>query len=313
MKKQLFALTILALSSSAFARLDVIYGKDNRLDVYQTNNALFKKLAASSAGMIKTSNLQRSSDGTYDILNKRTLEDALNLCPGEAFVNQYTAPRCSGFLVAPDILVTAGHCYTGGESTPKEACADYSWVFDYEMKSESSDPTKKIAAKNIYKCKEVIASELNSSYDFSIVKLDRPVTGRAPLKFRTTGKISSTASLVVIGHPTGLPTKISDGGKVTRNTETTRFSTNLDTFHGNSGSAVFDAKTGVIEGILVQGKTDYTRSNRFDPQSCIVVNKCDDNGNNCSAGDESGAVQFGEVVIRIESINAQLSKAIKGK
>lgn len=311
--KQIFALSLLVLTASAQARFDVVYGKDNRLDVYQTNNTLFKKLATSTAGMIKTENLQKMSDGTYDIINKRTLEEVLNLCPSEAFAHQLLAPRCSGFLVAPDVLVTAGHCYNGQESSPAEACSNYSWVFGYEMTSERTDPTKRIPSQNVYKCKQVISSELNETLDFTIVKLDRPVTGREPLKFRTTGKISSSASLVVIGHPTGLPTKISDGGKVTRNTDTTRFSTNLDTFQGNSGSAVFDAKTGVIEGILVQGKSDYTRSNPYDSNSCIVVNKCDENGNNCSAGVQTGGVQYGEVVIRIESINAHLSKAIKGK
>jgi V8-like Glu-specific endopeptidase len=209
--------------------------------------------------------------------------------------------------------VTAGHCYNGQESSPAEACSNYSWVFGYEMTSESSDPTKKIPSQNVYRCKQVISSELNETLDFTVVKLDRPVVGREPLKFRTTGKIPSSTSLVVIGHPSGLPTKISDGGKVTRNTETTRFSTNLDTFQGNSGSAVFDTKTGSIEGILIQGKSDYTRSNPLDPKSCIVVNKCDENGNNCSAGVQSGPIQFGEVVFRIGSINSQLSNAIKGK
>lgn len=311
--KQFFALSLVVFAVEAHARLDVVYGTDNRLDVYQVKNALHKKLAASTAGMIKTGNLQRMSDGSYDIVTTRTLEQTLNLCPSESFGQQFTAPRCSGFLVAPDILVTAGHCYTGQESVPKENCSNYSWVFDYEMKNPTFDPTKKIAAKNIYKCKEVLSVELSPEFDFAIVKLDRPVTGRTPLKFRTSGKIADSASLVVIGHPTGLPTKVADGGKVTNNTGKTRFATTLDTFQGNSGSAVFDAKSGVIEGILVQGKTDYIRSNRFDPQSCIMVNKCDENGNSCLSGFESGPVASGEIVVRIESILDKLNKAITKK
>ena len=35
------------------------------------------------------------------------------------------------------------------------------------------------------------------------------------------------------------------------------FSANLDTYGGNSGSAVFNAVNGQIEGILVRGATDY--------------------------------------------------------
>lgn len=309
--KRFLALTTLVFTLNVEAKLDVVYGRDNRQDVYQSTNALHKKLAASTAGMIKISDLQKSSNGTYDLLNTKTLEEAMNLCPSEAFSDQPIAPRCSGFLVGPDTLVTAGHCYRGQEPT-EFACSNYAWVFDYDMKSESSDPTKSISASNVYKCKQVISSALTSSYDFAIVKLDRAVTGRAPLKFRTSGRITTSSSLVVIGHPTGLPTKIADGGKVTRNFENTTFSTNLDTFHGNSGSAVFDARNGIIEGILIQGKNDYMRGSH-NSKSCIVVNKCDENGNSCTAGDDPGPVKWGEVVLRIESIAKELSAALKAK
>jgi hypothetical protein len=118
---------------------------------------------------------------------------------------------------------------------------------------------------------------------------------------------------VVIGHPTGLPTKISPEGKITRNVEKYTFSANLDTFHGNSGSAVFDANTGVVEGILIQGRNDYVPSRSNDPKSCMIVNKCDENGKRCSAGNEGGTVAFGEVVLRIETIAGRVKEALKGK
>ncbi len=78
---------------------------------------------------------------------------------------------------------------------------------------------------------------------------------------------------MVIGHPAGLPTKVSGGAKVRDAGPTGHFVANLDTYGGNSGSAVFNAKTGLIEGILVRGEIDYTWRG-----GCKVSNTCADDG-----------------------------------
>jgi V8-like Glu-specific endopeptidase len=295
----------------AFAGIDVVYGKDNRKDVYEVQNSLFLELAKSTAGMIPIGQLKLASNEIHLELNRApSLKEGQNVCATEAFASQPIAPSCSGFLVGPDTLITAGHCYKSF-STPENVCKDFLWVFGYEMKSATHNPTKGILYDDIYLCKEVIAAELDNNYDFAIIKLDRNVIGRKPLAFRNSGKISENTPLVVIGHPSGLPTKISDGGRVTKNSEFTRFSTTLDTFHGNSGSAVFDARTGIIEGILIQGKNDYRPSLKNNPNSCLVVNICDEDAKNCSAGEDFGLVKNGEVVLRIGAFQKQLNEALK--
>lgn len=309
--KTLTALTLLLTLQSAHAKFEVIYGEDNRKDVYQTRSATHLKLTKATAGMISLSKFSRTSvRELLDLKNIPTLEVGQQICPSEAFSQQLTAPTCSGFLVGPDTLVTAGHCYKSFD-TPENVCKSFAWVFDYNMKSESHDPTKGVSIRNIYLCKQVIAAKLDSGADYAVIKLDRKVIGREPLKFRTSGKVSDSASLLVIGHPSGLPTKIADGGTVTRNIDPTRFSTTLDTFHGNSGSAVFDAKTGVLEGILIQGKNDYRPSIAGNPLSCKVVNVCDSNASNCSAGPDQGPVVFGEIVLRISEAAADIALAAK--
>jgi len=276
--KKFILLAALFATQVTFAGKEVVYGEDNRKDIYQVTNALHFKLAAATAGMVKVNSFAKTStQGILDLLNIPTLEDGQGLCPTEAFSQQLTAPICSGFLVGPDTLVTAGHCYKSFD-TPENVCKSFVWVFDYDMKSATHNPTKNLNVQNVYLCKQIIAAKLDNDFDYSVIKLDRKVIGRTPLTFRTSGKIDPKTELVVIGHPSGLPTKVSDAGKVTRNLEETRFSTTLDTFHGNSGSAVFDAKTGVIEGILIQGKTDYQPSSRLNPMSCKVLNRCDNNG-----------------------------------
>lgn len=310
MKKLLALVALSLLTQAARAGVEVVYGKDNRLDVYKTTDSLHKKLSQSTAAMISVGRFSKAGEGKYDLYGVNTLERAFNVCSSEAFSSQPAAATCSGFLISPDTIVTAGHCYRA-RSTPEEACKNYAWIFGFEMNSEKADPSKGITLSNIYLCKEVLFSELNPTHDYAIIKLDRKVVGRSPLKFRASGKVSDSTSLVVIGHPTGIPTKISAGGKITRNLLPTTFSTNLDTFHGNSGSAVFDAKTGLVEGILIQGKNDYLPSKKDDPKSCLIVNTCDDNAENCAAGVDPGAVQWGEVVFRITTISDKLTKLVQ--
>ncbi len=303
-------MTSLLITINAQAGIDVIYGQDNRQDIYQVSNSLHLKLAKATAGMVSAAMFQRSSDRNFfNLKDVPTLERSQNICPSESFSQQATAAMCSGFLVGPDTLVTAGHCFKTF-STPEQVCKSFAWVFDLDMKSSSHNPTSKIPLSNIYLCKQVVAAELSNVADFAVIKLDRKVVGREPVKYRTSGKISNSTELVVIGHPSGLPTKVAPGGKVTKNIEPTRFSTTLDTFHGNSGSAVFDAKTGMVEGILIQGKTDYIVSNKNDPKSCMVLNKCDENGNNCMNGVEAGPIQWGEVVLRLDQVLPAIQKSL---
>jgi V8-like Glu-specific endopeptidase len=248
----------------------VVYGSDNRVDIYQSTNPLYKKLANSTAAMISNYNI--TEDGENIIINGQSLEESDGVCSDALFAKQITAASCSGFLVANQYIVTAGHCIeTVGE------CKNYSWVFDFSNTNEENQKHI-ISKKEVYKCVELTEHVLDSKNDndFSLVKLDRPVTNRLPLKFRTKGKISKGAQLVVIGHPSGLPTKISDDANIRSNINKQFFVTNLDTFGGNSGSAVFDAKTGVVEGILVRGEQDYVSDpvlNCIRPKVC-GMNEC---------------------------------------
>jgi V8-like Glu-specific endopeptidase len=94
-----------------------------------------------------------------------------------------------------------------------------------------------------------------------------------PLRLRESGKVSVGERLAVIGYPSGLPLKIADDG-VVRRLEKHFFVTNLDTYHGNSGSPVLNAATGVVEGILVRGDEDFVKSS----QGCQISKTCSSTG-----------------------------------
>lgn len=313
MKKAFALLTLSVLSLNTQASIDGIdgvYGPDNRKEVYQSKSELHKKLAKSTAGLIHAGHFAKTSqENVFNIELGKTLEVGSNVCASERFSQQVAVAGCSGFLVSPDTMVTAGHCYA---QDPVNTCKNKVWVFDYEMKSATHDPTKNVSINNIYFCKQIVRVAYGNGQDFAIIKLDRKVVGREPLKFRKSGKVSDKSDLVAIGHPSALPAKITNAGKVTNNNAPDRFSTNLDTFHGNSGSAVFHAQTGLVEGILIQGKPDYVPSNKNNPKSCMVVNTCDNNARNCAADyDVLAPTRDGEVVYRITNIIKDIEAAIK--
>lgn len=249
MKKISVLLLLTVLSSTALAKIKVIYGDDNRVDVVNSTDAMYVELAHSTAAMISKRDIRSTGD---EVLFKgRTLADR-GICKDEPFANQVTVANCSGFLVGEDLLVTAGHCIKG-----KSSCSSYNWVFDFKV-AQGDHSSVRVDRKDIYSCKKIINRELNSrnSDDWALIQLDRKVTDRRVLDVRKSGKITVGEELVVIGHPSGLPSKIADGAKV-RKLNGKFFTSNLDTYGGNSGSAVFNAKTGLVEGILVRGATDY--------------------------------------------------------
>lgn len=252
MKELMISLSLVLLSSSfaAAKSVKVIYGDDNRVDVYASLNSMHVELARSTAAMVSKYNL--SKDGRGNVKLEGVSLSSRGICKSERFSHQPTSASCSGFLVGPDLLVTAGHCVRN-----QSDCYRYKWVFDYAV-SDSAQSSISVPETSIYGCKELVSQVLDNvaMNDFALIKLDKEVKDRRFLDYRKSGKIKEGEQMVVVGHPSGLPTKIADQA-IVRSLSKNYFSTDLDTYGGNSGSAVFNAATGVVEGILVRGATDY--------------------------------------------------------
>lgn len=241
----------------------VIYGQDDRLDFYQVTSADWQKRALSTVALIQKNKLSAVANG-YKIQTS-SYGKSQNLCSGEPFYDQVTAAFCSGSLIAPDIIMTAGHCVRTDTT-----CAGVRFVFNFAYKAMGITPDF-VSEDDVYSCQSLIHSEMDSGTDsdFALIRLDRPVVGRAALPIRQSGQIQEGDPLVVIGHPSGLATKISAGANVRSAVPSAYFIANLDTYGGNSGSAVFNEQTGLVEGILVRGETDFKYKN-----GCYVSNVC---------------------------------------
>jgi hypothetical protein len=306
----ILATLIMALGAQAsVTEIDGVYGEDNRRDIYQVTNTMHRKLALSTAAMIPAISFKKSvRPNFFNLDNINSLERRFNVCPNENFAQQPSAATCSAFLVGPDTIVTAGHCFLA-QGLPEQICKTVTWVFDFDLKTSLGNPTRNIPINNVYLCKKVMAVKLDQNLDYAIIRLDRPVIGRTPLKLRPV-KVSSATPLVIISSSAGLPTKVATGSIIANDTRT-KFITNLDTFEGSSGGPVFNASSGEVVGFLVQGGSDFVPSNKDDRRSCKVVNRCDDNGLNCLVpSTKNDVIRRGEAVLRIETILPEINKAL---
>ncbi|MCA9410682.1 MAG: trypsin-like peptidase domain-containing protein [Candidatus Omnitrophica bacterium] len=261
----------------------VIYGEDDRLDYYQVDDPSLRMLADSTAIMVQLSGVADTGNG-FRFTSRETLSDN-NVCPEEPFYDQPTPGFCSAFLVAPNLVATAGHCVSSLNVT------NMAFVFGFQM-LDGKTPVTEFDYEDVYFGAELFAKQGSTcTNDWALIRLDRPVEGRAPLAVRREGKVPDNQDLVVIGYPVGLPVKISGGAKVRSNTGFRIFVANLDTYQGNSGSAVFNADTLEVEGILVCGETDFVLDSS---QGCRVSNRCPDNG--CRGEDCTRATEWSGMI-----------------
>jgi V8-like Glu-specific endopeptidase len=248
---------------------NVIYGSDDRKDLYQVVDDMHLALADSTVALIFRKDMMDKGDGTYKLYGKN-YGSYYGLCSDQPFYEQKSAANCSGSLVGKDLILTAGHCVTS-----LDQCHSYRFVFGFAVAQYGHDHGV-VKSSDVYACKAIVGREYaGHGSDWALIQLDREVEGHKPLPIRRSGSISTSQKLVVIGHPSGLPTKVADNAWVRDNSPASYFVTNLDTYGGNSGSAVFNADTGEIEGILVRGETDY----KYDSaRQCTVSFTCTDTG-----------------------------------
>lgn len=235
-------------------RPKVIYGEDDRIDLYQETDLEKRSWAFSTCALIDVSRLTQNSDGTWLISSPSAYyRSGLPPCDGEPFGNQPTASYCTGFMVGSDLIVTAGHCYNSYDLSATR------FVFGFYMVDETT-PRLSFLADEVYQGVEIVSSVSSGSTDHCLVRVNRAITapGAHPFKLRREGTIQPGEYVGVIGHPSGLPLKLAFGNTYVRSsTDPGYFVANLDTYGGNSGSPVINASTGILEGILVRGETDF--------------------------------------------------------
>src|SRR5262249_39912330 len=150
--------------------------------------------------LVKTDRLQPSPGGFN--LKTESFGAKYNLCHDQKYRDQPLLGYGSGFLVAPDIVATAGHCINE-KLDESEICV----LFDFEVTKDKVETFRR--PEQIYyvaqKLKWVVEK---SGADYGFIRLDRPV-GIAPLSIAPHDPKNGT-QVYVVGHPVGLPKKLAD-------------------------------------------------------------------------------------------------------
>ena len=251
----------------------VVYGNDDRRDVYDHPNATLRTRAReSTCSQMKNVRFDTSDRNNVRFLGP-TLGEKKDLCSTERFRNDPASGSCSATLIDDDLVLTAGHCITSSK------CRERSFVFRYYR--NGPDSLQRVTAEDIFTCAEIVVRKDetvgNRKLDYAIIRLDRNATPRfTPAPVRTGDRaLARGTNVAVIGNPNGIPFKIDSGGAVRTSRSELRdyFVATTDTFGGNSGSGVYETDRYTVAGILVRGETDYVSRG-----SCNVVNTCSETG-----------------------------------
>lgn len=269
----------------------VVYGTDNRTDVYAHADATMRARALqSTVALVSASDVITTTPSNVR-LRGATLAQAEGLCAGQRFSSDPTAAFCSGTLIDDDVVLTAGHCITTAAD-----CASTRFVFKYARSSATALET--ITTQDVFSCAAIIAraetTTAQGEVDYALIRLDRSAAPRftpAPVRVSTSNLVTGQR-VGVIGSGSGVPFKIDTGGSVRDPGNGASFEATTDTFGGNSGSGVYELDGYSVAGILVQGDTDYVSNG-----SCNVVNVCRETG--CS----------GETVVAAHMAVAALCRA----
>jgi hypothetical protein len=175
---------------------------------------------------------------------------------------------CSGTLIADDLWLTAGHCFSqhpsGGQKVPTTDGTDFpisraeialNMQVDFHYQVDGQFVPRPVETIEIVELVEDRLGDL----DYAIVRLASPpshdykVANVAP----TDASIGSMIS--VIGHPRGEPKRVATG-HASEYVNDRIYYNDLDTDYGSSGSAILSSPEGWIVGVHTTGGCDDERS-----------------------------------------------------
>lgn len=253
-----------------------LYGEtDRRENLYAIDRTkedpafvdLLNQQACSVACMTLKQFLIKEGDGTryrwrQEIIS--TLGQRKNLADGEAFSDEPVLGYGTAWLFSEQAVLTAAHCVCLEDSNELDRPRIRKTRLVFNVRMVQKGECKTTSEKNeVYKVEQVTLHNFSRSpqpegwNDWAILKLDRKVEGRIPLKINF-GDIVNGTRLYMMGHPNGIPLKRAKDAQLTKTLQTVGyFDCNVDAFAGNSGSPVFNEETNEVVGMLCAGKPDY--------------------------------------------------------
>lgn len=214
------------------------------------------------------------------------------VCGDDILIARYSLPSagfCTGVLVAPDLVLTAGHCVD-----EVARITDMRVVFGY-----TSGPT---GVQPVLKPSQVVEVELETrgdTDDWALLRLREPrPSSSVPAPCRPADSCTGRNGVFAVTHPLGMAQQFLPAAQVTGTTPG-RVLTDLDAYIGSSGSPVFERDTGRLLGVIVSGRIDFRRTRRGCMRSALVHR-------------EPGA-RTGEKVLPLSQFPADIRTRMTGK
>ena len=152
---------------------------------------------------------------------------------------------CTGFLVSPDILVTARHCVQN-----QVHCDQYQWVFGTQSYYTFNDEKLRFMVSEKRKCQKILAED--KFQDYSFIKLNKPVAIE-PISIPK--RIHVPEAIYMLGSTLGSPLISSGRGRIFKHNHQFYWAA-IDSFKGGSGSPVFSDHSGELIGMMIAGSQD---------------------------------------------------------
>lgn len=251
-----FSLSILLYSSAAQTQEYGLMASD------ETNSDHLETIKKATVAIVENEKIQSTEIFTFG--------ETYKFCSQQKFENEKLWSNCSGVLISKNVVLTAGHCLQSLN------CPDKSFVFDY--RSNGDIPRIQIDKNQIYNCKKVLYWSKpvlqKQLKDFALIQLDRDVTDR-PAIVLSKMSLSRAENIFSIGHPLGLPLKISNGYVTEKNAAQNKISkkpfyaAQMSSHPGLSGGGVYNSDQRLI-GLLVRGESNLEKDNH-----CVYVKSCD--------------------------------------
>ena len=103
-----------------------VFGEDDRKEIKDAEG--YQDFARATAVMVSKNNIYNNEFYSWSLREKiqNKYGKDVKISEDVRFLDQPAIGSCSGFLIAPDILVTAGHCINSMEEAKNVV-----WIFDY--------------------------------------------------------------------------------------------------------------------------------------------------------------------------------------
>jgi hypothetical protein len=194
-------------------------------------------------------------------LGRSLMNQGIPPCPEVRFLHQQMTGFCSSVLIAPHLLLTAGHCVMNQKS-----CEETVFVFDNGTLSATDSGRTRFSAEQSVGCKRIVVRSFEGSWpdtavaDFAVIELDRRVEDREviPLAGPTPRKPGEAVSL--ISYPRGLPAKVSPGQVL--EIVPGYIGVSVDAFRGSSGGPILNDRWEIVGVIASSDFGGYFHRNR---------------------------------------------------